>query len=141
MKAVIPKPILHSALKRGIFAIAAAPEHSGRCRPLRKRRRWLRHAAALPVQDAKQHLRSPDTAAGARFCERIAMAAQLVDRAVVLGGGLAGLLAANVLAKVYPEVLVVDRDELAGATGYRRGVPHGRHAHGLVARGPPILEE
>lgn len=69
------------------------------------------------------------------------MPQQPVDRAVVLGGGLAGLLAANMLAEVYPEVLVVDRDELAGVSGYRRGVPHGRHAHGLVARGHQILEE
>lgn len=66
---------------------------------------------------------------------------QLGNRAVVLGGSLAGLLAADVLAEVYPEVLVVDRDELAGVTGPRRGVPHGRHAHGLVARGQQILEK
>lgn len=64
-----------------------------------------------------------------------------VGRAVVLGGSLAGLFAANVLAEVYPEVLVVDRDELAGVAGYRKGVPHGRHAHGLVARGHQILEK
>lgn len=66
---------------------------------------------------------------------------QLGNRAVVLGGSLAGLLAADVLAEVYSEVLVVDRDELAGVTGPRRGVPHGRHAHGLVARGQQILEK
>lgn len=69
------------------------------------------------------------------------MPEQPVDRAVVLGGGLAGLLAAKVLAEVYSEVFVVDRDELAGVAGYRRGVPHGRHAHGLVARGHQILEQ
>ncbi|PTA47758.1 NAD(P)/FAD-dependent oxidoreductase [Micromonospora sp. RP3T] len=69
------------------------------------------------------------------------MPEQHVPRAVVLGGSLAGLLAADVLAEVYPEVLVVDRDELAGVTGPRRGVPHGRHAHGLVARGQQILEK
>jgi 2-polyprenyl-6-methoxyphenol hydroxylase-like FAD-dependent oxidoreductase len=69
------------------------------------------------------------------------MPEQLVHRAVVLGGSLAGLLAANVLSEVYPEVLVVDRDELAGVAVPRRGVPHGGHAHGLVARGQLILEE
>ena len=69
------------------------------------------------------------------------MPEQLRHRAVVLGGSLAGLFAASVLADVYPEVLVVDRDELAGVAGPRRGVPHGRHAHGLVARGQRILEE
>lgn len=69
------------------------------------------------------------------------MPEQSVDRAVVLGGSLAGLLAANALARVYSEVVVVDRDELAGVTGPRRGVPHGRQAHGLVARGQQILEQ
>ncbi|MFI6422878.1 FAD-dependent oxidoreductase [Streptomyces sp. NPDC050842] len=63
------------------------------------------------------------------------------DRVVVLGGSMAGLLAATVLAESYTEVLVVDRDELDGATEARRGVPHGRHAHGLVARGQQIFEE
>jgi 2-polyprenyl-6-methoxyphenol hydroxylase-like FAD-dependent oxidoreductase len=63
------------------------------------------------------------------------------DRAVVLGGSMAGLLAARVLAEAYTEVLLVDRDDLIGVAGYRNGVPHGRHAHGLVARGHQILEE
>jgi len=66
---------------------------------------------------------------------------QLGNRAVILGGSLAGLLAADALAEVYPEVLVVDRDELAGVEGPRRGVPHGRHAHGLVGRGQQVLEK
>jgi 2-polyprenyl-6-methoxyphenol hydroxylase-like FAD-dependent oxidoreductase len=63
------------------------------------------------------------------------------ERAVVLGGGMAGLLAARVLAETYAEVVVVDRDELTGTTGPRNGVPHGRHAHCLVARGQEIYEE
>lgn len=62
-------------------------------------------------------------------------------RAVVLGGGMAGLLAARVLADAYSEVLVVDRDKLIGVSGPRRGVPHGRHAHALLARGQQILDE
>ena len=63
------------------------------------------------------------------------------ERAVVLGGGMAGLLAARVLADKYADVVVVDRDELTGVTGFRNGVPHGRHAHCLVARGQEIFEE
>ena len=63
------------------------------------------------------------------------------DRAVVLGGSMAGLLAARVLAEAFQEVLLVDRNDLIGVAGYRSGVPHGRHAHGLVARGHEILEE
>lgn len=54
---------------------------------------------------------------------------------------MAGLLAARVLADAYTEVVVVDRDALVGVTGPRNGVPHGRHAHGLVARGHQILEQ
>ncbi|MCY0942917.1 FAD-dependent oxidoreductase [Streptomyces antarcticus] len=62
-------------------------------------------------------------------------------RAVVLGGSMAGLLAARVLSESYAEVLLVDRDRLADSSGPRRGVPQGRHAHGLVARGQQILEQ
>ncbi|MFD7446138.1 FAD-dependent oxidoreductase [Streptomyces sp. NPDC059909] len=63
------------------------------------------------------------------------------NRAVVLGGSMAGLLAARVLADAYAEVLVVDRDALVGVTGPRRGVPQGRQVHGLQARGQQIIEE
>lgn len=62
------------------------------------------------------------------------------DRVVVLGGSMAGMLAARVLSESFREVLLIDRDELTGVTGYRRSVPHGRHAHGLVAKGQQILE-
>jgi len=36
---------------------------------------------------------------------------------------------------------VIDRDELPEASTHRRGVPHGRHIHGLLARGQQALEE
>jgi 2-polyprenyl-6-methoxyphenol hydroxylase-like FAD-dependent oxidoreductase len=65
----------------------------------------------------------------------------LGDRAIVLGGGIGGLLAATVLAEAFAEVLVIDRDRLTGTSGPRRGVPHGRHAHALLARGQQILLE
>ncbi|WP_409465490.1 NAD(P)/FAD-dependent oxidoreductase [Amycolatopsis sp. GA6-003] len=69
------------------------------------------------------------------------MSRYLGDRAIVLGGGMAGLLAARVLADRYPRVLVLDRDALAGTADARRGVPQGRHAHALLARGQQILEQ
>ncbi len=62
-------------------------------------------------------------------------------RAVVLGGSLAGLFAARVLADAYDEVLIVDRDELVGVDGPRRGCPQGRHINGLLARGQLAMEE
>lgn len=62
-------------------------------------------------------------------------------RAVVLGGSIAGSLAARVLAETCREVLVVDRDKVLGVTVSRKGAPHTHHAHGLHARGHLILEE
>jgi 2-polyprenyl-6-methoxyphenol hydroxylase-like FAD-dependent oxidoreductase len=63
------------------------------------------------------------------------------DRAVVIGGSIAGTLAARVLSESYREVVVVDRDEVLGVAGPRRGTPHSGHAHGLHARGYLILAE
>jgi 2-polyprenyl-6-methoxyphenol hydroxylase-like FAD-dependent oxidoreductase len=63
------------------------------------------------------------------------------ERAVVLGGGMAGLLAARVLSERYREVVILDRDPIIGVEGPRRGVPQGHHAHALLARGQAILEE
>ncbi|WP_018331338.1 hypothetical protein [Actinomycetospora chiangmaiensis] len=68
-------------------------------------------------------------------------------RAVVVGGGFAGLLAARVLTDVAEEVVVVERDDLAGTGGDaaaaapRRGVAQGAHLHGLLDGGRRILEE
>ncbi len=62
-------------------------------------------------------------------------------RAVVLGGSIAGLLAARVLVEHYSEVQVLDRDDLEFDRGLRRGVPQARHIHALLPRGRDILEE
>lgn len=63
------------------------------------------------------------------------------NQAVVLGASMAGLLAARVLAERFEQVVVIERDVLPPAGQHRRGVPHGRHLHGLHARGREILEE
>ncbi|WP_239334220.1 NAD(P)/FAD-dependent oxidoreductase [Frankia sp. CiP3] len=60
--------------------------------------------------------------------------------AVVLGAGIAGLLAARVLAESFDRVTVFERDVLVTADP-RRGVPQGRHLHGLLDRGRQIMEE
>ncbi|MCF6524346.1 NAD(P)/FAD-dependent oxidoreductase [Streptomyces sp. JJ36] len=62
------------------------------------------------------------------------------ERAVVLGAGVAGLLAARVLAETHDEVLVVERDPDPGTGVQRRGVPQGRHIHGLLAAGQRVLD-
>lgn len=61
------------------------------------------------------------------------------QRAVVLGGSVAGLLAARVLAARGYQALVVERNGAIGSVP-RRGVPQGRHAHGLLAAGQQALE-
>lgn len=64
----------------------------------------------------------------------------MTGRAVVLGGGVAGLLAARVLADAYREVVVVDRDVLGDGGSTRRAAPQGHHVHGLLARGHEVIE-
>jgi 2-polyprenyl-6-methoxyphenol hydroxylase-like FAD-dependent oxidoreductase len=63
------------------------------------------------------------------------------EHAVVLGGSMAGLLAARVLADFYSTVTVVERDTLGDRAAVRKGVPQGRHTHGLLMRGARALEE
>jgi 2-polyprenyl-6-methoxyphenol hydroxylase-like FAD-dependent oxidoreductase len=62
-------------------------------------------------------------------------------RAIVIGASMGGLLAARALADHYGEVIVVERDALPDAYEPRKGVPQGRHAHGLLARGREVLEQ
>jgi len=63
------------------------------------------------------------------------------DHAVVLGASMAGLLAARVLTEAYRKVTLIDRDILPEIGAHRRGVPQGRHQHGLHPRGRAVLEE
>ena len=63
------------------------------------------------------------------------------DHAVVLGGSMAGLLAVRVLADHYQRVTLIERDPLPDFGEHRKGVPHGKHLHGLHPRGGEILDE
>jgi 2-polyprenyl-6-methoxyphenol hydroxylase-like FAD-dependent oxidoreductase len=63
------------------------------------------------------------------------------QHAVVLGAGIAGLLAARVLSEFYCSVTVVERDTLADHPSHRRGVPQDRHLHALLGRGVQVLTE
>ncbi len=64
-----------------------------------------------------------------------------IDTAVVLGGSMAGLLAARVLSERFKRVVVIERDALPPVGEHRRGVPHGRHLHAVQIRGLEILNE
>jgi len=71
--------------------------------------------------------------------------AKVGNHAVVLGASMAGLLAARSLSEFFDAVTVVERDRLPDASPdkgvARRGVPQGRHLHGLLPRGAQVLEE
>ena len=61
--------------------------------------------------------------------------------AVVIGGSMAGLLAARVLSDHFEQVTMIERDRLTDDAEARKGVPQGRHVHGLLARGAVIMGE
>ncbi|HEV2834399.1 MAG TPA: FAD-dependent monooxygenase [Pyrinomonadaceae bacterium] len=61
--------------------------------------------------------------------------------AVVLGGSLAGLLAARILADHFERVTLIERDAYIDTTAVRKGIPQANHVHGLLLRGRQVLEE
>lgn len=62
-------------------------------------------------------------------------------RAIVIGAGMAGLLAARVLVDHFDSVYIVERDELPDEPASRKGVPQARYVHQLLMRGKLILEQ
>jgi 2-polyprenyl-6-methoxyphenol hydroxylase-like FAD-dependent oxidoreductase len=63
------------------------------------------------------------------------------SHAIVIGGSMAGLLAARVLTEHFDRVTIIERDRLPIAPEFRSGVPQARHAHLLLVRGRMILEQ
>jgi 2-polyprenyl-6-methoxyphenol hydroxylase-like FAD-dependent oxidoreductase len=63
------------------------------------------------------------------------------SQAIVVGGSLAGLLAARVLSEHFERVTVLERDSPADQPAPRKGVPQARHLHILLARGRLVLEQ
>lgn len=60
--------------------------------------------------------------------------------ALIAGAGMAGLLAARVLAGHYERVTILDRDRLPDQPEPRGGVPQSPHVHVLLGRGLGALE-
>lgn len=60
--------------------------------------------------------------------------------ACVLGGSVAGLLAARVLADHAERVIIVERDRLGDESSVRPSVPQGRHGHFLQPEGLELIE-
>ncbi|WP_208542920.1 FAD-dependent oxidoreductase [Nocardioides euryhalodurans] len=63
------------------------------------------------------------------------------EHAVVLGGSIGGVLAARVLSDHFDRVTIVERDTMPGTGENRRGVPQGRHVHGLLPAGARVVGE
>jgi glycine/D-amino acid oxidase-like deaminating enzyme len=62
------------------------------------------------------------------------------EHAIVIGGSMAGLLAARSLSDHFSRVTLIERDKFSDAPESRRGQPQTRHLHGLLAGGRTILE-
>ncbi|GAA2355818.1 hydroxylase [Catellatospora methionotrophica] len=65
---------------------------------------------------------------------------RLMPRAVVLGGSVAGLMAARVLSDHADEVVIIERDAPDSGDGPRPGVPQGSQVHGLLPAGQQQFE-
>ena len=61
------------------------------------------------------------------------------QHAIVIGASMGGLLAARALSDSYAVVTVLERDALPRLDIPRKGVPQGRHPHGLLARGRAVI--
>ncbi len=64
---------------------------------------------------------------------------KLGKHAIVIGGSIAGLLTARVLSDYFDIVTLIERDQFPESHENRKGVPQGRHAHGLLAKGREII--
>lgn len=65
----------------------------------------------------------------------------LGKRAVVLGGSIAGMLAARVLSDHFAHVVILERDYLHDRPVSRKGVPQARQGHVLLQAGAKIIGE
>ncbi|WP_346899149.1 FAD-dependent monooxygenase [uncultured Roseibium sp.] len=73
--------------------------------------------------------------------EDIAEGAPVSSRVVIVGAGMAGLLAARVLADDFVDVVMIERDRLPDRSGARPGVPQSAHGHILLAAGFRTIAE
>ncbi len=65
---------------------------------------------------------------------------RLGGHALVIGGSIAGLLAARVLRDYFDRVTVVERDAIPQTPQPRKGVPQGHHVHAIFSGGVNVIE-
>ncbi len=62
-------------------------------------------------------------------------------RVVIIGGSIAGLVTARVMADHFDRVTVLDRDHFPASPAFRPGTPQAHHIHVLLMEGQYILEK
>ncbi len=63
-----------------------------------------------------------------------------LNRAIVIGASIGGLLAARALADFFERITLIERDTFPPEGEHRKGVPQSWHTHVLLLRGGEILE-
>ena len=102
----------------------------------RGRQKMIPSAGAIPkIQTARSRVDIPDAADGVG-----GRRALIGQHAIVVGGSIGGLLAAEVLCPRFERVTLVERDRLPQGAVPRKGVPQSRQTHGLLAGGRQALE-
>jgi 2-polyprenyl-6-methoxyphenol hydroxylase-like FAD-dependent oxidoreductase len=67
------------------------------------------------------------------------MSARLGEHAVVIGGSIAGMMAARVLTDHFDRVTLLDRDHIEAQPVVHKSVPQGNHLHALMLGGQQVL--
>ncbi len=62
------------------------------------------------------------------------------ERAIVIGGGMTGILAAKVLSTIFHQVFMIEKDELPDSPKNRLGTPQAFHPHRMLPLGKQIVE-
>jgi len=67
------------------------------------------------------------------------MPKRLGGNAVVIGGSMAGLMTARVLADYFESVTVLERDHIEPGPALHKSIPQGNHVHGLLVGGQRVM--
>jgi 2-polyprenyl-6-methoxyphenol hydroxylase-like FAD-dependent oxidoreductase len=67
------------------------------------------------------------------------MRQSLGEKAVVIGGSLAGLMTARVLSDHFESVTVLERDWIEPVPSLHKSIPQGNHVHGLLLGGQRVM--
>ncbi|RAU00155.1 FAD-dependent oxidoreductase [Bacillus pumilus] len=62
------------------------------------------------------------------------------ERAIVIGSGMTGILAAKVLSTFYHQVFMIEKDEMPDSPKNRLGTPQAFHPHRMLPLGKQIVE-